>query len=127
MMTIPYPFKDSTNITMRLLRGNGTTESDDLLAIVDQGDNLYHLYYKDGDWNETTSHMTALNGEELDAYLANFLVLITRDSQPFRSIQLNIPCMPLILLPLSDLKKKGVRRALHTLLPILRSCIKVKW
>ena len=127
MLTIPYPFKDSTNITIRLLRGSGNQNSDDLIAIVDQGDDLYHLYYKDGDWKEETSHMTALSGDELDAYLANFFFLITRDSQPFRSIQLNIPCMPLIMLPIDDFKKKGIRRSLHTLLPILRSCIKVKW
>lgn len=126
-MMIAYPFKDSTNITLRLLRGNAEADQDDMISIVHQGDDLYHVYYKDGDWKEETSHMTALTGDELDSYLSNLFFLATQDTQPFRSIQLNIPCMPLIMLQVSDLKKKGIRRSLHTILPILRSCIKVKW
>ena len=127
-MVIPFPFKDSTNITLRFLRAGEAESNDDLVTIVDQGDDLYHIYYKDGSWkDDATSHMTALTGDELDEYLANLFFLTSRDSQPFRSIQLNVPCMPCIMLEMSDLKKKGVRRALHTILPILRSCIKVKW
>jgi hypothetical protein len=126
-MVIPYPFKDSTNITLRFLRSGEPETNDDLVTVVHQGDDLYHVYFKDGNWNTDTSHMTALTGDELDEYLSNLFFLITRDSQPFRSVQLNIPCMPCIMLDVSDLKKKGIRRSLQTILPILRSCIKVKW
>ena len=129
MMTIPYPFKDSTHITMHILKEDCDEDgkNDDLVAIVPQGEDFYHVYYKCGDWSEKTSHMTAFTGDELDTYLENFFFLITRDSQPFRSIQLNIPCMPTIMLRVEDFRKKGIRRSLRNILPLLRSCIKVKW
>lgn len=129
VMNIPYPFKDSTHITFRFIRReNGTTEeNDDMVSIVPQGGDLFHVYFKDGDWTEKTSHMIALTGDELDAYITNLFFLSTRDTKPFRSIQLNIPCMPIFMLSIDDLKKKGVIRSLSTILPIMRSCIKVKW
>ncbi len=123
-------FSDSTNITFRLLRAgsdNFDEEKDDKITIVHQGEDLYHLYFRDGDWTTKTSHMTALSGDELDSYLESLFFLLTRDSQPFRSIQLNVPCMPTIMLRIDDLRKKGIRNCLRTVLPILRSCIKVKW
>jgi hypothetical protein len=129
MLNVPYPFKDSTHITMRILHPDCTEsgENDDMIAIVPQGDDLYHIYYKSGEWTDKTSHMTAFTGDELDNYLENFFFLITRDSQPFRSIQLNIPCMPPIMLRTEDFRKKGIRRSLRNILPLLSSCIKVKW
>jgi hypothetical protein len=130
LVSNPNPFKDSTNITFRLLKSgseNFDDEKDDMITIVHQGDDLYHVYYRDGEWKEKFSHMTALTGNELDSYLESMFFLLTRDAQPFRSIQLNIPCMPLIMLPIDDLKKKGYRRCFRTILPILSSCIKVKW
>ncbi len=127
---IPNPFKDSTNITFRLLKSgseNYDEMKDDIITIVHQGEDLYHVYYRDGEWKDDFSHMTALSGDELDSYLESMFFLLTRDAQPFRSIQLNIPCMPLIMLRVEDLRKKGIRRCFRTILPILRSCIKVKW
>lgn len=126
----PSPFKDSTNITFRLLKSgsdNYDEKKDDIITIVHQGDDLYHVYYRDGEWKEDFSHMTALTGDELDTYLENMFFLLTRDAQPFRSIQLNIPCMPLILLRVEDLKKKGIRRSFREILPLMCSCIKVRW
>jgi hypothetical protein len=38
-----------------------------------------------------------------------------------------VPCMPAILIHMDDIRKKGVRRSLHTILPLLRSCIKVQF
>ena len=125
------PFTDSRNISMRILRGEDKSEDgemDDHLVIVDQGDNLYHVYYRDGTWDEKqTAHMIAVTADELDAYLENLFYLLARDCQPFRSIQLNIPCMPSVMLSIDSLKKKSIRAALFDILASLSSCIKVKF
>jgi hypothetical protein len=122
------PFNDSTNISIRLLRAGVDDDSrDDRIAIVHKGEDMYHLYFKDADMKENTSHFTLLTGDELDSYLESFFFLLSRDSDPFRSIQFNIPCMPCLLYTVDELRKPKIRDSLNTLFPILRSCIKVKF
>ena len=123
------PFTNSTNILIRLLRSGSDAKDakkDDMICIDVQGEDLYHLYYRDGDMKDPdTAHMTALTGDELDSYLYSLFFLLTRDSDPFRSVQINVPCFPLILLDLPTLKKKSVRETLNLLLPTVHSCLKV--
>lgn len=129
-MSSKNPFTDSRNISMRLLRADGSSsgENDDQIVIEDQGDNVYHVYFRDATWdNQKTAHMVVLSGEELDTYLEGYFFLLTRDSQPFRSIQLNIPCLPIIMFKIEDLKKKSIRNCLTTILPLLSSCMKVRF
>lgn len=125
-----YPFSDSTNISIRLLRKgveNKDSTCDDQIAIVEAGADFYELYYHSGDWeSRSTAHFSQLNGDELDNYLYSLFFLLSRDADPFRSIQFNLPCMPAILLEISELKKKGVREALTTIMPLVRSCLKIK-
>ena len=130
-MAIKYPFTDSTNISIRLLRSgadNMDTSRDDQIAIVEQLNNEYDVYYHSGDWSdksEKMAHFVQMNGLDLDQYLESLFFLVSRDADPFRSIQFNIPCMPAILISVDDMRKKGVREALQTILPLLRSCIKI--
>lgn len=129
-MTIKYPFSDSTNISIRLLRSgpeNNDKSRDDQIAIVDMGDNDFDVYYHSGDWDTKTAHFVQMTGDELDQYLWALFFLVSRDADPFRSVQFNIPCMPAILISVDDMRKKGVRSALETILPLLRSCIKVQF
>jgi hypothetical protein len=125
-----YPFHDSTNISIRLLRSGPESKDmnrDDQIAIVEKGDDLFELYYHSGDWETKTAHCVQLTGDELDQYLYSLFFLLTRDSDPFRSVQFNVPCMPSILILMDDMRKKGVRDSLSTILPLLRSCIKVEF
>jgi hypothetical protein len=129
-MMVKYPFSDSTNISIRLLRSGPDNEDksrDDQIAIVDKGDNEFDVYYHSGDWETKTAHFVQMNGENLDEYLQSLFTLLSFDADPFRSVQFNVPCMPAILIHMDDIRKKGVRRSLHTILPLLRSCIKVQF
>ena len=129
-MMVKYPFSDSTNISIRLLRrgpDNKDDSRDDQIAIVDKGDNNFDVFYHSADWQSKTAHFVQLTGEELDQYLYSLFTLLSCDADPFRSVQFNIPCMPSILIIMDDMRKKGVRRSLYTILPLLRSCIKVQF
>ena len=129
-MMVKYPFSDSTNISIRLLRSgpdNKNGNRDDQIAIVEKGGNDFDLYYHSGDWETKTAHFVQMTGEELDQYLYSLFTLISYDADPFRSVQFNIPCMPSILITMEDMRKKGIRRSLYNILPLLRSCIKVQF
>ena len=128
-MTLIDAFTNSTNITIHLLRQAPECEDpsrDDKIAIVYSGDDVYQLYYKDANMIGNVAHFKLLTGEELDSYLESLFLLLTRDKDPFRSIQLNIPCMPSLLFQVSDLKKRTLRDTLHTILPILSRCTKIR-
>jgi hypothetical protein len=123
------PFTDSSNITIRLIRkGEGAAdgEHDDRIAIVYNGEDSYILYYKDGNAVARMNHTTVLTGEELDTYLHSLFFLLTRDKDPFRFIQFNIPCMPCIFLGVDELRQKGVKRTLNEILPLMCSCLKTR-
>lgn len=128
MMT--NPFNDSTNITIRLIRPTHTEEDgkeyDDRIAIVQQENSLFHLYYQDANAKKGMTYITVLSGDELDQYLYGLFFLLSRDRDPFRSIQFNIPCMPSFLFLVEDLKKKGIKEALNVVLPLMASCLKTK-
>lgn len=129
-MNVYYPFTDSTNINIRLLRSypdNNDANRDDCIAIVEQGKDQYDVYYHSGDWNTKTAHFIQMTGDELDTYLWGLFLLLARDADPFRSIQFCFPCMPNVLISVDDMRKKGVRTALKTIMPLLRSCIKVQF
>jgi hypothetical protein len=115
---------------MRLIRSgedNKNAERDDLIAIVPLDEDSYGVYYTSGDWDSQITHYVDLTGDELDTYIENLFFLLSRDRDPFRSLQVNIPCMPAVLLLVSDLKKNGIKRHLREILPLLHSCIKVKF
>jgi hypothetical protein len=127
---MPNPFKNSTNIQFRLLRsGEAKDQSkDDLIAIDCQGEDLYYVYYKDSDMtNPDVAHMTALSGDQLDTYLESLFYLLARDADPFRSLQVTIPCFPVIMLSIRSLSSRGVRETLNTIMPLLHSCNKIKF
>lgn len=125
-MTLTNPFNNSTNIVIRLLRSD-PEEEDDMIAIVHDVDEVYQLYYKDANMKGDVAHFMFLTGEKLDVYLESLFFLLTRDSDPFRSVQLNIPCMPSLLFKVEDLKKKKLRETLNTILPLLHCCTKLNF
>jgi hypothetical protein len=129
-MTLMNPFNSSTNIVIRLLRSGPENEDDsrdDKIAILRSVENVYELYYKDANMKGEVCHFKLLTADELDTYLECLFYLLTRDSDPFLSIQLNIPCMPCLLFRVEDLKKTTLRDSLHTILPLLHSCTKIEF
>lgn len=124
MMT--NPFTDSSNITIRLIRKENQTmeDTDDRIAIVYNGEDSYCLFYKDGNVENGMTHYSILTGEELDTYLHKLFVLLTKDRDPFRYVQFNIPCMPSLLFLIEDLCKKKVTNSLSEILPLMCSCLK---
>lgn len=125
------PFKDSSNITIRLIRkGDGNDETgdrDDHIAIVYNDVDSYIVYYKDTNAMHRLTHSTVLTGDELDTYLHGLFFLLTRDKDPFHFIQFNIPCLPCIFLSVQDLRLKGVKRTLlNEILPLMSSCLKTR-
>lgn len=129
-MTLMNPFNCSTNIVIRLLRSGSEKDDDsrdDKIAIVHSVDDVYQLYYKDANMKGEVAHFKLLTADELDSYLECLFVLLTRDADPFLSIQLNIPCMPCLLFDIEELKKKKLRETLNTVLPLLHSCTKIEF
>lgn len=127
-MTLMNPFNSSTHIVIRLLRSgpeNDDDSRDDKIAIVHDVEDVYQLYYNDANMKGDVAHFKLLTGEELDVYLESLFFLLTRDSDPFISVQLNIPCMPCLLYKVEDLKKLKLRETLNTILPLLHSCTKI--
>ena len=119
------PFHDSSNISIRLVQKDGKEENDDRIVIVYKGEDTYHVYYKDGYNRNGMTHCVVLTGAELDTYLESLIDLLNLDSDPFRSIQLNIPCMPSIMLSMKSLKEEGLKTLLANILPLLSSCLKI--
>lgn len=122
------PFSDSSNIQIRLIRSTelDNEKADDRICIVYSGEDSFTLYYKDANATRNLTHLCNFTGDDLDTYLRNLFFLLTRDRDPFRSIQFNIPCCPTILLLMDDLRKKGVKEALNEILPLMSSCLKIR-
>lgn len=116
----------SLPVTLRLLRKDKGAKKDDIIKIkcwdVDV-DEKYQIDYKDADSNTDTGvsyhSSTFLTGEQIDAYLQSLFVLLTRDSDPFESLQIMGPGFPCILLPIQELKKERVRQSILDVLPVL--------
>lgn len=127
-MTMKDPSQNSSNITIRLLRNvkDQEKDTDDIITIHHKGENIYHVFYKDGNFNDTSRrHMTVLDGDALDTYLYSLFRLVATDRDAFKSIQFNIPTFPTLLYKPSDLTDKQIRSKLMHIMPILKSAINV--
>lgn len=123
------PTQDSTNITIHLCRNGGeeAQDNDDIITIHHKGENIYHVFYRDGDFiNKSHFQMNVLDGDELDTYLLSLFRLVASDRAPFKFIQFNIPTFPTLLYKPHDLTDKKIRSKLMHIMPILKSAIKVQ-
>jgi hypothetical protein len=122
----------SIPITLRLIRKEKGAKNDDIIKIKCwdiEEDEKYQINYKDGDADTccgVINHSsTFLTGEQVDTYLISLCTLLTRDSDPFESLQIAAPGFPCILLPVQELKKERLRQAILDVLPILCNFWKV--
>ena len=119
------PFADNTCIQIRLLR-NDRASKDDRIAIRRADDDIYELFYQDGQMkNKDKMYVCLLSGEELDIYLQSLFTLLVRDQDPFTYIQFLLPCFPTVLYDIQDLRKGKIRQALFDLLPVLQNTSRV--
>jgi hypothetical protein len=106
------PFTDSTNLSIRLIRHK--IEEDDKITIKKVKENLYILYYTHST-KKDHKQIAVLDKEQGKSYIDNLFFILSQDITAFRFIQLNIPCMPLLLVPVQQLKKKRMRTILQTI------------
>jgi hypothetical protein len=121
----PNPFKNAGSIQIRLTR-NDNENQDDRIVIKYKDENIYQIYFQDGNTNAPTptTWCTILSGEELDVYVESLFTLVSRDRDPFRSIEFQIPCFPALQYDVSDLKKTKIRDTILSLMPILYAAAK---
>ncbi len=120
------PFKDNTLIQMRLLRSSNIKE-DDRIALRRVDDDLYALYYRDGQLlNKKNLYVCELTGEQVDTYFQSLFALLSRDRDPFTQIQITPPCFPSVLYNIDDLDCRCLRQKILDLLPILQESSRIR-
>lgn len=117
------PFANSTNIQIRLTRSEDP-DQDDRIVIKYKDEDIYQVFFRDGNAFKQLTYCTVLSGEELDVYIQSLFTLLSRDRDPFRSIEFMIPCFPVLQYHAEDLGKGKVRKALQRVMPILYSAAK---
>ncbi len=118
------PFSDNTAIQIRLLRNDDLTQ-DDRIAIRYKEDNYYQVFYRDANMKSQSIFCTILQQEEVEKYVENLMILMTRDNDPFESMQISYPCYPTLLFKAEDFKKKSLRNSIQEMLPILNTAAKI--
>ena len=117
------PFTNSSCIQIRLTR-DGNTHHDDRIVIYYEDDNIYRIFFQDGEMKSKTTYCTILTGEELDVYIESLFTLLVRDNDPFENINFIIPCFPVMQYDIQALRGKKLRSTLKRLMPILKSSMK---
>jgi len=112
------PFTSSSNIQIRLTR-DSNPENDDSICIKYKDENMYQIFFRDGNMKKSTVFCTVLSGEELDVYMESLFALVSRDRDPFRSIEFQIPCFPALQYTVKDMQKGKIRGTLKRIMPLL--------
>ncbi len=121
----PNPFKNAGSIQIRLTR-NDNENQDDRIVIKYKDENIYQIYFQDGNTNAPTptTWCTILSGEELDVYVESLFTLLSKDRDPFQHVNFMIPCFPVVQYTMADLRKTSIRETMKQLMPILHSAAK---
>ena len=109
-------------ITLRLLRKNCTSKSEDDVITIFRETNDYKddyqsfkLRYVDG--LADVKHEMYLSGDELDVYFDSLFSLVSADTEPFESLQVLAPGFPSVLFNAS--RVNAVKDYLLSVLPLL--------
>ena len=105
------PFTDSNNLSIRLIRDK--IENDDKITIKKVSSDIYLLYYTHSS-KKDEKQITILDKEQALSYIESLFFLVCQDITAFRFLQLNIPCMPLLLLSVERLKNKKAKNTVET-------------
>ena len=113
-------FASSGNIQIRLTR-NDEPADDDRIVIKYKDEGMYQIFFQDGGMVRPVTYCTVLTGEELNVYMESLFTLVSKDRDPFRSIEFQIPCFPALQFYPEDMAKGKLREALQRVMPILYS------
>jgi len=116
-------FASSANIQIRLTRNDDPAE-DDRIVIKYKDEGMYQIFFQDGGMVRQMTYCTVLSGEELDTYIESLFTLVSKDRDPFRSIEFQIPCFPTLQFYTEDMAKGKIRGALRRVMPILYAAAK---
>ena len=93
---------------------------DDVLCVTSADDGWVCVKYHDKDNN--VKQMSYMKEDGFMAYMEGLLSLMQFDSEPYKFIQINAPCHPLVLIPTADLAKDG---CMTTIGNVLSSCWRI--
>lgn len=127
-----HAFNTSSNVVLRLIRKNKESEDnktcDDLLAIECVNNNKYKVYYKDSNTLNSSKriHESTLTSDVLNSYIDSLLFLLSKDTDPFATVQFNVPCAPVILLKVEELASSSMRKHILNILPMVSVTVTYK-
>ena len=116
-------FTNSSYIQIRLTR-NDNPEKDDRIVIRYKDEDMYQIFFRDGEMKSKTIFCTVVTGEELDIYIESLFTLLVRDSDPFKQINFMLPCFPAVQFDVQDLRGGKLRGTLKRIMPILYAAAK---
>ena len=116
-------FACSSNIQIRLTRNDDPSE-DDRIVIRYKDEDMYQIFFQDGGMVRPMTYCTVLSGEELDVYIQSLFTLVSKDRDPFKSIEFQIPCFPTLQYYPADMAQGKIRGALKRVMPILYAAAK---
>lgn len=118
-------FSSNENIQIRLTRNDDENQDDRIVILYRSEEDVYQIFFQDGNTQVKRTYTTFLTGDELDVYIQSLFTLLTKDTDPFKSINFMIPCFPVVQYNIEDLGKGKVRKFLKKLMPILYTAIKL--
>jgi len=104
----------TTSISIRFLRKNGSTKTDDKIIIRRLGMNQFNLNYTYGDTKTKNTHKLFLTDKAVFRWMRHTISLLEKDNDPFHAIQVDFPFMPSVLFEIKNLSS-----AYNTLLDAL--------
>ena len=107
--------KTHSSIVFQLIRDSNNTKNDDLIKLTQAPDcDLVDLCYKDRVTN--SQHTLRLTKEQAAEYVISLCHIMSYDTEPFKSVQVNFPAFPCIMLSPEDLTYESLRERIHRML-----------
>ena len=85
-------------LVLRFIRKNGLSQSDDIATIEKLGVNQYSLQYTYGLSSNKKPFRIVLNDRKLFWWVRVLLRLLKKDTDPFESVQIDLPILPSVLI-----------------------------
>ena len=104
----------SSPITIRFIRKGESPNTDAKVVIHNVGEDLYSLSFTDGYSEVRRTHSAILNDRNLFRWLRITLRLLEHDSDPFDSVQMDLPIMPSFMVDIDN-----ICDAYHTILDMV--------
>ena len=109
--------KTHSAISLNLIRNVSSKKSDDTITIRPTfTEGVVHLLYKDS--VNDSKHEVRLTNDELCHYFVSLFHVMSYDTDPFESVQVNCPAFPCVLLSVKDLGDESLRMRLQSMIQL---------